>query len=149
MRFDGIPWYGKRFVLEFGNFILVSDQTSEEKKQNVKSAMMYYNRGKMSEIEVMHCIDSILQAPEQTRKEEKSMDKITNFKDIEELVEGKELPISGETEDGEFVMICAGRKEEGLGRSYQIETLQDNGWCRIHTYWEDGTKEETFKRNNK
>ena len=76
------------------------------------------------------------------------MDKITSFKDIEKLVEGRELPISGETEDGEFIMICKGRAEEGLGRSYQVATEQDNGWTRIHTYWEDGTKEETFKRNN-
>ena len=149
MRFDGIPWYGKRFVLEFGNFILSNDQVSEEKKQSVKSAMTYYNRGKMSELEVMHSIDGIMQQPETTKKEERGVDKITSFKDIEKLVEGKELPITGETEDGEFIMICAGRTEEGLGRSYQVETEQENGWSRIHTYWEDGTKEETFKRNDK
>ena len=149
MRFDGIPWYGKRFVLEFGNFILSDGQTSEEKKQNVKSAMTYYNRGKMSELEVMHCIDGIMQQPDPPKDEaKKGMNKITSFKDIEKLVEGHELPISGETEDGEFIMICKGRAEEGLGRSYQVATEQDNGWTRIHTYWEDGTKEETFKRNN-
>lgn len=54
--------------------------------------------------------------------------KIASFKDIEELVAGHDLSIGGENENGEFVMICAGRTEEGLGRSYQVETAQKNGW---------------------
>ena len=73
--------------------------------------------------------------------------KIASFKDIEELVAGHDLPIGGENENGELVMICAGRTEEGLGRSYQVETAQKNGWNVIHTYWEDGSKEETFRRS--
>lgn len=73
--------------------------------------------------------------------------KFTSFKDIEELVAGHELPIGGENEDGEFIMITAGRTEEGLGRSYLVETAQENGWNVIHTYWEDGSKEETFRRS--
>ena len=64
--------------------------------------------------------------------------KITSFGDIEELVAEHDLPIGGENENGEFVMICAGRTEEGLGRSYQVATAQENGWNVIHTYWEDG-----------
>ena len=72
------------------------------------------------------------------------MGNIGSFKDIEALVAGHDLPIGCRNEDGEFVMISAGRTEEGLGRSFQVETLQNNGWCCIHTYWEDGTKEETF-----
>ena len=76
------------------------------------------------------------------------MNKMQSYNDIAELVKGYELPIGGQNEDGEFVMISLGRTEEGLGRSFQIETLQGNGWSCIHTYWEDGTKEETFKRGN-
>ena len=72
---------------------------------------------------------------------------INSFKDIVALVAEHELPVGGENEDGEFVMICQGRTEEGLGRSYQVETLQNNGWCRINTYWQDGTKDETYKRS--
>ena len=74
---------------------------------------------------------------------------INSFEDIVKLVAGHDLPIGGENEDGEFVMICQGRTEEGLGRSFQVETLQNNGWSRINTYWQDGTKEETYKHNDK
>jgi len=73
---------------------------------------------------------------------------LTSFKDVQDMVAGRELPIGGYNEDGEFVMVIQGRREEDLGRSYQIETLQSNGWSRINTYWEDGTKEETYKRSS-
>lgn len=74
---------------------------------------------------------------------------IGSFKDIEELVQmGFGTPICGTNEDGETVIISQGRTEEGLGRSFLVETFQKNGWSCIHTYWEDGTKEERFKKND-
>lgn len=76
------------------------------------------------------------------------MSKMQSYKEIAELVKGIALPISGQNEKGEIVIISRGHTEEGLGRSFLVETLQNNGWSCIHTYWEDGTKEETFKHSN-
>lgn len=74
---------------------------------------------------------------------------IGSFKDIEALVEmGFGLPLCGTNDEGETVLIQHGRTEEGLGRSFHIETFQKNGWSCIHTYWEDGTKEERFKKTD-
>ena len=73
---------------------------------------------------------------------------LSSYKDIAALVADHDLPIGGTNEDGEFVMITAGRTEEGLGKSYQVETVQNNGVNCIHTFWEDGTKEETFRHND-
>lgn len=74
---------------------------------------------------------------------------ISSFKDIEGLMElGLETPLCGTNDEGETVLIQRGRTEEGLGRSYHIETFQKNGWSCIHTYWEDGTKEERFKKSD-
>lgn len=30
-----------------------------------------------------------------------------------------------------------------------VWTLQDNGWTRVNTYWQDGTREETYTRDKK
>lgn len=67
------------------------------------------------------------------------------YKEIQSLVNnakanGKELPLSGENENGETVII------EGNDSCYILTTIQKNDWCRINEYYSDGTTTETYEK---
>lgn len=67
-----------------------------------------------------------------------------SYKKIAALVAGKNLPVAGRNEHGEAVTI-----ERGLShgrRFFQVTTAQNNNWCRINTYYENGDSEETYRR---
>lgn len=53
---------------------------------------------------------------------------------------GSEFPLSGKSEAGEDVLVSV------FPDRITTETQQANGWCRINTYWRDGTTEETYSR---
>jgi hypothetical protein len=62
------------------------------------------------------------------------------YSEIDRLVAGRRLPLSAETDTGEWVII------EGGDDYYQLTTVQNNGWCRINEFYEDGTITETYER---
>ena len=68
-----------------------------------------------------------------------------NYQEIEELVDGENLPLIGKNEDEETVFVEAVIFDEEI--RYKITTLQKNGWDRINYYHEDGTVEELFKKH--
>jgi len=67
-----------------------------------------------------------------------------NFNEIEKLVIGKKLPLVGENESGETVIVSGGVNE--IGKYYKTETAQNNGWMRVNIYYENGTYEETYDK---
>lgn len=67
------------------------------------------------------------------------------YEEIKELVKDNLLPLSAENEDGENVVIESGKTEDGEC-FYQLTTIQKNDWCRINTYYVDGTVDETYER---
>ena len=69
---------------------------------------------------------------------------MTKFRDLEKMTSGKNLPLIGKNEDNEVVIIEGGANDGG--RFFRVTTAQHNDWCRINTYWEDGTIEETYRK---
>lgn len=67
-----------------------------------------------------------------------------DFHAIEKLLDGKTPPVIGKNDKGENVVIEAGRDESG--RFYRIEASQNNGWLRITTIYENGDRDETFRK---
>lgn len=67
-----------------------------------------------------------------------------NYKDIEKLVDGKEFPLMGKNEYGECVLLERGEDENG--RFYRTTVAQHNDWCRINTYYENGSIDETYEK---
>lgn len=53
---------------------------------------------------------------------------------------GKSLPLSGENENGETVIV------EGNANCYIVTTIQKNDWCRINEYYPDGTTTECYEK---
>ena len=66
------------------------------------------------------------------------------YKDVDALVDGRTLPISAENRMGELVIIERGKG--GCGGFYTITTVQRNDWCRIDTFYENGTITETYEK---
>lgn len=66
------------------------------------------------------------------------------YEKIKELVGDKSLPLHGENENGESIVIEAGRNE--VGEFYEVTTVQNNNWLRINTYYKDGTVEERYDK---
>ena len=62
------------------------------------------------------------------------------YDEIKMLAEDKELPVWGENENGEMVIL------EGNKNCYQLTTVQNNDWCRINEYYPDGTVTEIYER---
>ena len=58
---------------------------------------------------------------------------------------GGELPISAKNENGELVIIEERTTTDGIPY-YRLTTVQDNDWCRINSYYADGTIDETYER---
>lgn len=67
------------------------------------------------------------------------------YKELKKLTESKTLPLNGTNEDGEDVIIEAGKSQEGE-RYFRTITAQRNAWLRINMYWEDGTTEELYRK---
>ena len=66
------------------------------------------------------------------------------YKDIEKLVDGKELPVGGTNAEGEAVIIEAGSLD-GV-RFFHVTTSQNNDWVRHNYYYENGDSEELFEK---
>lgn len=66
------------------------------------------------------------------------------FQELAELVKGKTCPLDAENENGELVIIAAGRADGE--RFFKVTTFQKNGWQRINYIWENGTREELFEK---
>ena len=69
---------------------------------------------------------------------------MTQFIELERMTDGKTLPITGKNEDNEVVIIEAGCSNGE--RFFRVTTVQHNNWCRINTYWENGTIEGTYRK---
>lgn len=67
-----------------------------------------------------------------------------NYKDLEKIINGRETPLMGNNQDGEVVIVEAGRDDNGP--YYRTTTAQNNNWCRINTYYEEGSVTESFER---
>ena len=67
-----------------------------------------------------------------------------NYKQVDKIVNGRELPLSGETGDEEPFIITKGRA--GDLDYYKISVAQNNNWMRILYLYEDGTSEETYEQ---
>lgn len=66
------------------------------------------------------------------------------FKELEEIAKGKALPLLGRNQDGEAFILEGGSYIDG--KCFKLTTAQNNGWCRIHLYHEDGRVEEMYER---
>ena len=64
------------------------------------------------------------------------------FDRIRNAVSGRELPIGSTSANGELLIIEQGKDDAGA--YYRIKALQDNGWCRISTYYAGGDATETY-----
>lgn len=67
-----------------------------------------------------------------------------DYKVLDKLLENRVLPITATNQDGENVIVEHGANEE-MGLFYRLTVAQRNGWCRINTYYEDGSYEEEYK----
>ena len=63
-----------------------------------------------------------------------------SYTELHKMLAGKNLPLSAENENGEYVII------EGNSNCYRLTTAQHNNWCRINEYYPDGTVTETYER---
>lgn len=70
---------------------------------------------------------------------------IMTFKELERMVDGRTLPLGAENEDGEPVIIEAGRTDGE--KWFKLTTSQSNGWLRTNYIWENGTCEELFEKD--
>lgn len=62
-------------------------------------------------------------------------------------VSSRDLPIGCASANGEFLIIEKGKDDAGA--YYRIKALQDNGWCRISTYYACGDATETYIKSEK
>lgn len=78
--------------------------------------------------------------PATNKKEVQNM----TYKEIEKLVESKELPCGGSNAEGDMVIIEAGRND-GV-RFFHLTTSQSNNWVRHNYIYENGNSEKLFER---
>nr|WP_325301863.1 hypothetical protein [uncultured Dysosmobacter sp.] len=67
------------------------------------------------------------------------------YKEIKRLMEGRSLPVLAKNQDEEPVIIEEGRSE--AGHFYRLTTAQNNNWCRINVYYEDGSTDEIYQKD--
>jgi hypothetical protein len=70
------------------------------------------------------------------------------YQQIKYVTEGFKLPIIGENEHGENVILSQGVDSRGH-RFYHQQTMQANGWVRINRVYETGETSEEYIRSNK
>lgn len=68
------------------------------------------------------------------------------FSRIKKIEADHPLPVVGRNDLGEYVIVDKGPDGGESGPSYKLITLQDNGWLRINTHYEDGSSEESYKK---
>lgn len=66
------------------------------------------------------------------------------YRELDKVTAGKHLPVAGNNDNDEVVIIESGAGSEG--RFFRLTTAQSNGWCRINTYYEDGDAEEAYRK---
>lgn len=69
-----------------------------------------------------------------------------DYKTLDALLKDHTFPIVATNEDDEYVVVAWGIDKE-MGAYYKLTVAQKNGWCRINTYYEDGTYEEEYERS--
>ena len=69
-----------------------------------------------------------------------------DYKTLDELLRGRIFPVAAVNEYDENVVIVSG-VNKNMGEFYKLTVAQKNGWCRIITYYEDGTCEEEYERS--
>ena len=68
-----------------------------------------------------------------------------DYKTLDELLKGRMFPVVAVNENNENVIVVSGVNKY-MGEFYRVTTAQKNGWCRINTYYEDGTCEEEYTK---
>ena len=76
-----------------------------------------------------------------------NQDAYSYYEILKRRAQGRTLPLAGKNADGENFILSEGRDENGR-HFYRVETAQNNGWCAITTFYEDGDTEETYKKSN-
>ena len=66
------------------------------------------------------------------------------FNELAWFTKGANFPAAAVNADGENVIIRMG--EDCGEKFFEVTTAQHNGWTRINYIWEDGTREEMFKK---
>ena len=70
------------------------------------------------------------------------------FEELKSITKGKEYPVLYENENGEPVFIYWVLPKDEIEECFKTETYQSNGWIRDNYYYEDGTVEELFRKEN-
>lgn len=70
-----------------------------------------------------------------------------DFQELMELAEDKARVFAAVNQYGENMVISY--DYNGGDRYFRVETAQHNGWTRINYVFENGTREELFKKSNK
>lgn len=65
---------------------------------------------------------------------------MTQYEELIEYLEGKEVPVFGKNENCENVIYTTD------GEHVVVRTYQNNGWIRKNIYHKDGTVEEIFEK---
>ena len=74
------------------------------------------------------------------------------YKELQELTEGRSLPLFGKNEDGENVIIEHRTEKythdlDSIERVYfKISTAQHNGWMKIVHIYDDGSVEGFYRK---
>ena len=70
------------------------------------------------------------------------------YKDLKKLTKNVSLPCAGTNADGESVIVAAGC-DPVTGNFFQTTTAQENGWCRINRFYENGSTEEIYEKGER
>lgn len=62
------------------------------------------------------------------------------YAQLDRITESRSLPIAGQNNDGEAIVIAKG---DGF---YKLTTAQHNGWNRIEIIYANGDREEHYER---
>lgn len=68
-----------------------------------------------------------------------------NYEKLKEITQDKTFPLTAENENGETIIIEKDKTETNEPY-FVLTTIQENNWCRINEYYEDGTVTETFEK---
>ena len=66
------------------------------------------------------------------------------YQELKAITKGKHFPIAGKNVDGENVLIHHGTDDQNF---FLLITAQNNGWTRENYIFEDGSREEFFKKS--
>lgn len=69
---------------------------------------------------------------------------MTTYEEIKVQVKDCTLPTIGENENGEMVVVSAGKDDEGM--YFKLTTMQENDWCRVEYFYETGIVTETYEK---